>query len=199
MPISGKGWELHLNRLGIHVSGSRQRTYGEYQIYHDGKPVPTLMGHMCECVGPGDNKTAGNAQRVEQGRYPLWTQFGRYRTIDYSTNLHVPADPPMPAIRLAGTGNRDGILIHPGHPPALYLSSIGCLNPTNSLEPEETMNFWDSRMRVIQMIDDLRSFAPNAFQHDGMTRIPDAWAVIDGEPMEKLAGQPASLPRPHLG
>jgi hypothetical protein len=94
----------------------------------------------------------------------------------------------MPAIRLEGTGNRDGILIHPGHPPNLYLSSIGCLNPTNSLEPDETMNFWDSRIRVIQMIDDLRNFAPNAFQHEGMARIADAWAVIDGEPMQTIGG-----------
>jgi len=39
----------------------------------------------------------------------------------------------MPAIRLEGVGNRNGILIHPGHLPNLYLSSIGCLNPTNPL------------------------------------------------------------------
>jgi hypothetical protein len=206
MPIAATGWELHVIRLGLQLSGSRKRTYGTYQVYRDGQPVAGLSGHVCECIGPGDNTVAQNGKRIEQGRYPLWTQFGRYRTSGYSTNTQVPGDPPMPAIRLEGVGNRDGILIHPGHPPNLYLSSIGCLNPTNPLVPAETMNFWDSRARVIGMIDDLQKFAPSAFQHEVLTRITNAWAVIDAEPMNVLAApvmvsapdgaaaEPATLP-----
>jgi hypothetical protein len=173
-------------RLGLHVSGSQKRTYGEYQVYHEGRPVAGLKGNICECIGPGDNTVAENGKRIEQGRYPLWTQFGRYRTIGFSTNTSVAGDPPMPGIRLEAVGNREGILIHPGHPPHLYLSSIGCLNPTSLLDSAELMDFWDSRARVIAIIDDLRSFAPAAFEHQASTPIPNAWAVIEGEPMTVL-------------
>jgi len=42
------------------------------------------------------------------------------------------------------------------------------------------------------LIDDLRRFAPAAFQHKKNTPIPGAWAVIDGEPMNVLtASAPA--------
>ena len=193
MPIKGEGWELHVERLGLHLSGARKRTYGRYQVYRNGQPVAGLAGNICESMGPGDNSTPGNGLRVQAGRYPLWTQFGRYRSIGYSTNMQVPADPAMPGIRLEGTGNRVGILIHPGHPPKLFLSSVGCLNPTNALQPNEVMNYWDSRARVIAMLDDLRDFAPKAFAHEAITRISDAWAVIDHEPMNVLTATP---PRP---
>src|SRR3954453_18188539 len=89
----------------------------------------------------------------------------------------------MPGVRLEATGNRRGILIHPGHPPKLYLSSIGCFNPTDPLSSNQNMNFWDSRERVIALIDSLRNFAPAAFQHQSMTRIEKATAVVEGEPM----------------
>src|SRR5262249_22805836 len=117
-----------------------------------------------------------------------------------------PAIDPMPGIRLEGTNNRTGILIHPGHPPTLYLSSIGCFNPTAPLGPEDPMNFWDSRERVIALINDLKQYAPGAFEHESMTRIANAWAVVDGEPMDVLdapsvavaaavgLSEPASLP-----
>ena len=207
MPISGNGWELFVNRLGLHLSGAKSRTYGSYQVYHDGTQVEGLAGYICECIGPGTNTVSGSARRVQQGRYPLWTQFGNYRSTGYSEDTETAGQPPMPAIRLEGTGNRDGILIHPGHPPTLFLSSIGCLNPTHKLSPTDVMNFWDSRTRVIALVDDLRQFAPDAFQHEVLTRIPNAWAVIDGEPMNVLtvpdpplsavaahAAEPDSLP-----
>jgi hypothetical protein len=148
---------------------------------------------MCECVGPGDNQHAGNGKRIEKGRYPLWTQFGRYRSMGYSTNTTVPADGHMPGIRLEGTGNRIGILIHPGHPPKLYLSSIGCLNPTTALAPHDVMDFWDSRRRVIALLDDLRDFAPDAFAHETANRIARNFAVIDGEPTASTTTSPATL------
>jgi hypothetical protein len=70
------------------------------------------------------------------------------------------------------------------------------------------MNFWDSRSRTIALIDSLKSFDPTAFQHeDTSTHIRNAWAVIDGEPMNLLRApdprllaaearlaEPASLP-----
>jgi hypothetical protein len=184
--ITGQGWELLVTRLGIQKDGAKKRTYGTYQAYRDGQPIAGLAGNMCECVGPGDNVHAGSGRRIAEGRYPLWTQFGKYRTIGYSTDTHTPGASPMPGVRLEGTGNRTGILIHPGHPPKLYLSSIGCLNPTDALTNDQTMNFWDSRTRVIALIDSLRNFAPNAFQHETMTRIPGASVVVDGEPANLL-------------
>src|SRR5262245_61104491 len=87
---------------------------------------------------------------------------------------------PMPGLRLKGTGNRTGILIHPGHPPDLYLSSTGCFNPTNALSAGQTMDSWDSRTRVIGLIDNLRSFSPSAFQNDIATQIAHAWMVVNG-------------------
>src|SRR5262245_38477522 len=100
MPITKTGWELHVKRLGMHKSGSKQRTYGSYQVYVNGTADPLLAGFICERLGPGDNKTANNGKRVEAKTYPLWTQFGQYRSIGYSTNLQEAGKTPMPAILL---------------------------------------------------------------------------------------------------
>lgn len=191
MPITGKGWEILVNRLGEQRAGAKMRTYGTYQVYIDGQPVADLDGFICETVGPGDNSTEDNGKRIEQGRYPLATQFGRYRTIGYSTNTTTAGDAPMPAICLENTGQRSGILIHPAHPPNLYLSSIGCLNPTGPRQTAQDIGFWDSRARVIAFIQSLQHFAPAAFQHQTATPIANAWAVIDGEPVNLL---PDSVP-----
>jgi hypothetical protein len=185
--ITGQGWELLVTRHGIQKDDGKERTYGAYQAYRDGQQLAGLAGHMCECIGPGDNAHAGSGKRIAQGRYPIWTQFGRYRSIGYSDDTHTPASPPMPGLRLESTGSRSGILIHPGHPPDLYLSSIGCFNPTDILSAGQTMNFWNSRTRVIALLDSLKSFAPGAFQHETTTRIANAWVVVDGEPMNVLA------------
>jgi hypothetical protein len=182
VPISGRGWELHVERLGLQVAGSKTRTYSSYQAYQDGKPLDGLSGYICECVGPGENGAAGSAKRIEQGSYPLSTQFGEYRSIGYSDDTSTPGRHPMPALLLRNTGNRSGILIHPGHPPNLFLSSIGCLNPSRGLLSWQSMDFWDSRSRVIALIDDLRRFAPDAFKADEDTQISNATIVIDGEP-----------------
>ncbi len=71
-------------------------------------------------------------------------------------------------------------------PRCLYLSSTGCLNPTDPLEPADLMDFWDSRSRVIALIDDLRSFAPGGFRRAIPTSIEGAWRVIEGEPKNVL-------------
>jgi hypothetical protein len=187
MPILGNGWEFHIQRLGLHASGGQTRTYGSYTVFIDGRSVPGLSGFACERPGPGDNAVAGNGMRIEAKRYALSTQFGAtYRTVGYSTNLVVPASPKMPGILLTGTGNRTAILIHPGHPPNLFLSSVGCINLTDALEPHQAMDFWDSRQRVVALIDSLRAHAPGAFLPGSNTRIPNAFAVIDGEPMNLL-------------
>src|SRR4051812_47216155 len=113
MPITGQGWELHVNRLGIQQRGSKKRTYGAYQAYRNGQPVTNLAGHICECIGPGDNEHPGSGKRIKEGRYPLWTQFGRYRSTGYSTDMHTEGASHMPGIRLEATGRRTAILIHP--------------------------------------------------------------------------------------
>jgi hypothetical protein len=179
MPINGKGWELHVVRLGWHVrqkskadmlarACADERTYGTYQVYRNGKEVKDLRGNICESFGKG-NKIENSGHRILQGRYQLSTHYlrdGHYQTIGYSENTN----PPMPAILLNEKQNhpfstypRYGVLIHPGHPPCLYLSAVGCLNPTSELGASEEMEFSDSRSRVIALIDDLKRFAPPAF------------------------------------
>ena len=195
MPISGRGWEFLVQRLGLHAHLGLTRTYGTYQVFLDGRSTG-LHGHVCECIGPGDNSqpsTPERKRRIAQGRYPLTTQFGQsYRSVGYSADIAVPGTLRMPGVALVETGNRTAILIHPGHPtppgdpPYAWLSSIGCLNLTKAIRTEEDMEFWESRARVIALLDSLRSFAPEAFVPTVNTLIPNACAVIDGEPMNYL-------------
>ena len=110
-------------------------------------------------------------------------QFGRYRSIGYCNDLTTPGLDPMPGVRLEETGNRTAILIHPGHPPNLYLSSVGCLNPTRALREDELIDYWDSRTRMIALIDSLRAFAPAAFATEINTPIENASVIITGEPV----------------
>ena len=154
------------------------------RVYRDGcgRPGPG-PAFVCECVGPGNNAVPDTGLRIEPGRYPLTTQFGRYRTTGYRDGFERSgASDPMPAFRLEDTGNRVAILIHPGHPPDLYLSSVGCLNPTGALAPDQEMDFRESRARVVALIDDLRRFAPGAFELEINTPIDGAFVVIVGEP-----------------
>jgi hypothetical protein len=180
--IAGQKWELVVERLCVQADGVRRRTWGRYQVRRDGVAYPTLAGFMCECVGPGNNTIADTGLRIEPGRYRLTTQFGRYRTTGYCQDPSEPGRDPMPAFRLEDTGGRVAILVHPGHPPNLYLSSVGCLNPTGPLEADQDMDFHDSRARVIALIDDLRQFAPAAFGTEVNTPIDGAFVVISGEP-----------------
>jgi hypothetical protein len=190
MQISGNGWELQITRLGIQEFAAQKRTYGAYEAYRNGSLIANLSGNVCECPGPGENNVADTSMRIQQGRYPLWTQFGdRYRSIGYSTSEAEPL--PMPGILLGDTGNRTSILIHPGHLPNLYLSSIGCLNLTGPLQADDLMNFVDSRARVVALIQDLKRFSPEVFAADVSQNIPNAWIVIDGEPMNPLPVAPA--------
>ena len=190
--IQGHGWELHVKRLGLQRrAGERVRTYGAYQVFIDGDPATSLSGHICECAGPGDNTAHGKKDhlRIQEGRYALSTQFGkRYRSVGFTDD----ATHPMPAFLVLGTQVRTAVLVHPGHPPGLYLSSIGCLNPTKPLRTDQDMSFAESRARVIAMIESLRrhdlgAFASKKIGHN--TAISDAFIVIDGEPMTPVSDE----------
>jgi len=186
--IEGHGWELKVTRLGLQHRGEQVRTYGAYQVFIDDAPVPNLAGHICECTGPGDNTQQGKKEhvRIREGRYALSTQFGdHYRSVGFSTDVKHP-----PGFLLLGTGARSAILVHPGHPPKLYLSSIGCFNPTGPLKADQDMDFTESRARVIALLDSLKqhdpaAFADNKIGHD--TAIANAFIVVDGEPTKPLS------------
>jgi hypothetical protein len=194
MPITGRGWELLVTRLGLQSHGSKTRTYSTYQAHRDGVAIASLFGHICECPGLGDNAHKGNHKRVEAGTYNLHTQFGIYRTMGYSKDLQIEAKPHMPGLLLLPTGHRTGILIHPGHPPNRYLSSIGCFNPTKPLHNADDMDYFESRARVIALIDSLHDFNPDAFQNDHSRIITGATVVVDGEPMNALPDPPPGEP-----
>jgi hypothetical protein len=168
--IEGHGWELKVTRLGLQRSaGESVRTYGAYQVFIDGEAASTLSGHA--------------HVRIHEGRYSLSTQFGEhYCTVGFTDG---PTHP-MPGFLLLGTEIRSAVLVHPGHPPDLYLSSIGCFNPTKPLKADQKMDFVESRARVIAMIDSLRQHDPAAFATDKIgrnTAIANAFMVVDGEPM----------------
>jgi len=189
----GNRWELQVKRLGLqHDSGQRVRTYGAYQVLMNGEPVTNLSGNICECTGPGDNTAVGTKKhlRIREGRYALSTQFGKqYRSSGFTGN----ATHPMPGFLLLATGNRSAVLVHPGHLPNLYLSSIGCLNPTKPLKAGEDMVFAESRARVIAMIESLKRHDPAAFANNKVghnTAIANAFIVIDGEPMHEVVDGP---------
>lgn len=184
MPITGAGWEFHIIRDSEQVRprDGRRRTVGRYQIFHNGvAQVGTSMsGMVAEARGRGANAPEGNGRRIEQGRYPLFTQDGpSYVTIGYTVSSD-PDDTPKPGLELKDTGERTEILIHPGHG---FLASIGCINPCTSLpNPAEPIDFVPSRDRVMNIINNLRAFAGNAFPTRNGERIPNAFVVIDREP-----------------
>lgn len=180
MPITGAGWELHIQRQTTQTRGTRSRTIGVYQVFHDGRPQAGLSGTAVETKGPGDNRVAGNGRRVEAGAYPLATQAGsHYVTIGYRVSADSDQTP-KPGLELTDTGNRREILVHPGHG---FLASIGCINLTAPLADGATdIPFVDSRDRVIAAIDDLRAFLGDTFPHHNGRPILNAHVVIDGEP-----------------
>jgi hypothetical protein len=172
-------WELNVKRLGVqrrNTGDPRVRTYGTYQVSIGGTPVANLSGHICECPGPGSNTAHG--VRIHQGRYALSTHFNRYQSFDFSADQTHP-----PAFLLLGTGDRTFILVHPAHDPHLYLSSIGCFNPTQPLDADDEMEFDESRARVIALLYSLKAHDPGAFASKKDTPIKDAFIVIEGEPM----------------
>jgi hypothetical protein len=188
--LEGNVWELYVKRLGLqHRPGHWGRTYGAYQVLINGEPVTSLSGHICECIGPGDNTAHGKKERlrIREGRYALSTQFG---PLYCSSGFTDDSTNPMPGFLLLGTGARSAVLVHPGHPPDLYLSSIGCLNPAKPLKANEDMVFEESRARVIALIESLKQHNPAAFASGRIgqnTAIANAFIVVDGEPMTEVS------------
>lgn len=184
MPIEGKGWEFHIVRMSEQrrLSDGKRRTVGTYQIFHDGvkQTGKGLFGTVAETRGPGANKPGGNNRRIEEGRYPLFTQDGtKYVTIGFKDSESKSAKP-KPGLELKDTGERAEILIHPG---IGFLASIGCINPCTSLpKASEMIDFVPSRKRVIAIINDLKVFAEGAFPTKNGKKIPNAFVVIEGEP-----------------
>ena len=180
MPISGQGWEILIERSHVQKrADGKVRTVGRYQVFHDGVPT-TLAGTTAESPGPGSNAVAGNKKRIEPGRYPLFTQAGsKYVTLNYTSNANQAALP-RPGIELKETGNRREILVHPG---IGFLASVGCINLCTVLpDAVEPISFPGSRARVIAMINDLVGFHGSRFPNANGLRIPDGFAIIDGEP-----------------
>lgn len=184
MKITGTGWEIHIKRTveQVRKSDGKRRTVGSYQVYHDGTPQTGagLSGTVAETRGPGANRPVGNGRRIQEGRYPLFTQDGeKYVTLDYQESNATNARP-KPGLLVEETGDRIGIVIHPGQG---FLSSVGCFNPCTSLpNPEEPIDYVGSRKRVIAIIEDLKRWAGTKFPKENGNRIPKAWIVIEGEP-----------------
>ncbi|WP_395752587.1 hypothetical protein [Prosthecobacter sp.] len=184
MPITKQGWELQIIRKTEQrrPTDGKRRTVGTYQVFHDGVPQKGagLSGTVAETRGPGANKPAGNNRRVEAGNYPIRTQDGEhYVTIGYKES-ESPSAVPKPGILLGKTGQRVGILLHPGQG---FLASIGCINPCTSLpNAAELIDYVPSRKRVIAIIEDLKAFHGPAFPKKNGQPIPNSLIVIDGEP-----------------
>jgi hypothetical protein len=185
MPIKNEGWEFHIirNSEQRHITSNKRRTVGTYQVFHNGvkQTGPGLSGTVAETQGPGANRPARNNRRIEPGRYPLFTQGGtKYVTHNFSTS-ESPTAQPKPGLELKGTDQRSEILIHPGQG---FLASIGCINPCTRLpQPSEMIDYVPSRKRMIAIIDDLKAFAGANFPATNGKRIPNAFVVVDGEPM----------------
>ena len=169
MPITSQGWEMHITRKTVQTKSgaTKKRTVGTYQVFHDGlaQTGKFMSGTTAESKGPGKNKPAGNGCRVETGRYRLSTQDGsHYKTIKYSASEAVNKNP-KPGFLLRDTGERGGILVHPGKD--AFLSSIGCINPCTSLPNGSTLiDYKPSRARVIALIDDMKVFVGASFPAD---------------------------------
>ena len=174
-------WEIRITRTATQSNGADTRTIGTYKVLHGGQEVADLAGMIAEAEGPGDNSQEDNGKRIEAGTYPLWTHDGDdYETIGFTDSEDV-LDEPKPGLRLRQTGARTGILIHPGK--NAFLSSVGCINLcTNLPNAAERIDYPGSRRRVMALIADMRAYLGDSFPSENGRRIPDAWAVIEGEP-----------------
>jgi hypothetical protein len=192
MPITKRGWEILIKRTRQEKRRGQPfaRTVSTYQVFHDGKEADGLSGQFVERQGPGDNAASGRANhcRIKAGRYDLSTHSGdkdkkknivKYKTIGYAKSGDIGALP-RPSIRFLDTGEREGILMHPGNG---YIWSIGCFNPGRELKAaSDNLKFSLSREMILAIINDLQSFLGNKFPKKNNETIPGAAAVIEGEP-----------------
>ena len=177
-------WELYITRIKDQEFNGRRRTLSRYIVQINGKTTK-IKGYMCEPYGPSSNETKGN--RISVGKYGLSTQFGKYVSKDY--NEFAVAEPKkMPSFRLLTTGKRSDILVHTAHSKIgdgasdLWLSSIGCFNPTKKIKPNQDMDFEDSWQKTIELIESLKTFAPIAFQGENINQIiPNSCVIVDDD------------------
>ncbi len=151
-------WELVIIRFREDYHDLRFRRVGVYAVVME-KVLTGIWGWTAEPGGPGDNKHAGNDLCIEPGIYGLQAHFGpHYRTTGYARGKEYP----RPAIELTETGKRESILFHPG---SGFLSSIGCLNPSNNLiHSNGNIDYTDSRNHVVRLLNHLKkTFGPDIF------------------------------------
>jgi len=156
------------------------RTVGNYTCYWNGAELAGLGGQIVERGGPGDNTAKvgkSRGSRIREGTYRLSTQDGdRYKTFGFSSATATP----KPGILLQDTDERSAILIHPARD---YLWSIGCLNPGfNLTNANSSIEFKDSRARVIAIIEAMKAKIGAGFPSRGEATIPNAIIMIVGEP-----------------
>lgn len=191
-------WELTIQRLAHDERDGRVRTYGSYSLAIGGVPQPTIAGSTCEAPGPGDNGREGkDRRRAREGRYPLcfhWT--ARYRTCGFEDDPEGRALHPLPCIEflLPEPRIRTGLLIHPAHPSEagarreglfsdLFLSSIGCVNLTSAISPDQEMDYADSRARVLAILASLDGFVAEGLRSCAPDSVlPRAFLTLTGEP-----------------
>jgi hypothetical protein len=171
-------WEIRIQRNLEQTLGRRTRTVGTYQVFRDGVAATErlLSGTTAETEGPGSNDASAIDKKcIASGRYPLVTSGGpKYLTTGYRRDLLIRN--PLPGIELSDTGDRSGIIIHPGK--NAFLSSTGCINPCTRLPtPDERIDYPGSRERVIALINDMAAFL-GGLPDLGDRPIPNAFAVI---------------------
>jgi hypothetical protein len=133
---------------------------------------------MVKTTGPSNNGPAGKDRcRIEAKRYPLAVHSTeKYKTVDYKPNNQQPR--PCLELLLESNSPRDGILIHPCHESAGYLSSIGCLNPASGLKNAASrIDLSESFDRTVAIINTLKERLGDSFPRTG--KIPRAWVVIE--------------------
>ena len=74
------------------------------------------------------------------------------------------------------------------------LALAGARTREIALGKDDDMEFFESRARVLALIDSLRTFSPDSFRNNRPTPIPDAAVVIDGEPMNPFVNPPGGPP-----
>ncbi|HRK23850.1 MAG TPA: hypothetical protein PLQ11_02745 [Beijerinckiaceae bacterium] len=188
--MKNEGFEIRVIRKSIQKRTvgvvARTRTVGTYAVYIDGVQQPGLRGTMAEQKGPSDNSSDGAKydRRIAPGRYPLWTQNGtKYKTFGY---LDTPAAQkqfkykPRPGIELKETGKRAEILIHPA---SGFLSSEGCMHPSNALADgnADIDHAAESRPRVLALIKAMKDYCGNSFPKTNGKRLPNCWCVVEDD------------------
>lgn len=193
----GPVWALTIERLCEHARGDRIRTYGRYSLAIGGVVQPSISGFTCEAPGPGSNEKEGvDRLRAREGTYPLrFHHSDRYRTADYDPDVETKGVHPLPAVHfvLEHSKARSNLLIHPAHffepdyphegaRSDLFLSSIGCVNPTGPLEPDQDMDYRESRSRVLDILESLSRHVGGLERFAPDQDFPNSVLTIVGEP-----------------